>query len=177
MRTKRLSLDLVVVVALFCLYTGSALILCAIGVQVYRGTAETMRQNYDERTSILYISEKVHHYDTEGSIRIDKVKGNDALVLIEKRNDRVFETWLFIQDGILYEGLFIQGTAPDIHLCQAILPMKSMEIHRQAAPGAGGASGTGSKLDGQMLSIVFTTTDGQTKSIDLWLRSSGKPGA
>jgi len=175
MRTKRLSLDLVVVVALFCLYTGSALILCAIGVQVYRGTADTMRQNYDERTSILYISEKVRHYDTEGSVRIDKVKGNDALVLVEKRNDRVFETWLFIQDGILYEGFFIQGTVPDIRLCQAILPMKSMEIQRQLAPGVSGVSG--SKSDGQLISIVFTTTDGQTKSIDLWLRSSGKPGA
>jgi len=174
MRTKRLSLDLVVVVALFCLYTGSALILCAIGVQVYQGTAETMRQNYDERTSILYVAEKVRHYDTEGSVRIDKVKGNDALVLVDKRNDRVFETWLFIQDGILYEGFFIQGTTPDIRLCQAILPMKSMEVHWQAALGIGTSD---SRVDGQMICVVFTTTDGETKSIDLWLRSTGKSGA
>jgi len=197
MKTKRHSLDLVVVVALFCLYTGSALILCAIGVQVYRDTADTMRRNFDDRTSILYISEKVRHYDGEDSIRIDKFKGSDALVLVEKRNDRVLETWLFVQDGVLYEGLFSQGTVPDIKLCQAILPMQSMEVRMLAASGSGGSGGgsggtgggsggsggssggggAGSSANGQLISISFVATNGETNSIELWLRSAGKPGA
>jgi len=176
--SKRHSLDLIVVVALFCLYTGSALVLCAIGVQVYRGTADTMRQDYNSRTSILYVTEKIRHYDTDGGIRVDKVGGTDALVLIEKRSDYTLETWLFVQDGVLYEGLFIAGTPPDIKLCQRILPMGSMEIR---ALDKGGltreiSSQTGGMKGVQLISISFITVDDHVSSIDLWLRAAERSG-
>jgi hypothetical protein len=155
---KRHSLDLVVVVALFCVYATCALFLCVIGAEIYRDTAETMQQDYDQRTSVLYVAEKVRQNDVEGAVRIDSVDGADALVLIEQQSGRGYEAWLFVQDRTLYEGLFAPGDTIDVKLCQPIMPMEQMAI-QEAAEKAG------------MLSVTFSTVDGQTSSIDLWLRS------
>lgn len=161
---KRHSLDLVVVVSLFCVYAACAFMLCAIGAQVYRGTADTMGHNYNGRTSVLYLAEKIRHNDLEGSVRVDAVNGIDALVLIERQSGRNFETWLFVQDRILYEGVFAPGTTPDVALCQPLLPMDSMTVSI-------------SQTNGQLVSVSFVAVDGKTNSIDLWLRTARKQGA
>jgi hypothetical protein len=158
MKPRRHSLDLVVVVALFCVYAACALFLCVIGAEIYRDTAETMRQDYDQRTSVLYVAEKVRQNDLADAVRIDSVNGSDALVLIEKQSGRDYEAWLFVQDRTLYEGLFAPGDPIDTKLCQPIMPMEEMTIQ-------GFADKNG------MLSVTFSTVDGQTNSIDLWLRS------
>ena len=145
------------VVALFCVYTASAIFLCLIGAEVYRNTADTMRHNYDQRTSVLYVAEKLRQNDINGSIRIDSVNGNDALVLVEKRSGRDFETWIFVQDRMLYEGVFAPDADVDIVLCQPIMPMNAMTL------------GVSSRDDG-LLRVGFNTVNGESMSIDLWLR-------
>jgi hypothetical protein len=152
---KRHSLDLVVVVALFFIYATSALLLCVIGAEVYRGAAETMQHNYDQRTSVLYLVEKVRQNDLDDSLRVDSVGDSTALVLIEQRSGQGYETWLFVQDSILYEGMFAPGDPIDLKLCQPIMPMESLTIERE----------------GGFVSAAFHTVDGQTTSIDLWLRA------
>lgn len=161
---KRHSLDLIIVILLFCVYTASALLLCVIGAQVYHRTADTMRGNYDERTSVLYVAEKLRHNDVKDSVRVDKVNGNDALVLIERQSGRNLEVWLFVQDNTLYEGVFASGKTVDTALCQPILPMESMSISM-------------SQGDGRQISITFVTIGGKTNSIDLSLHTSQRPGA
>ena len=161
---RRYSLDVIVVILLLCVYTTSALLLSVIGAQVYRQTADTMRYNYNNRTSILYIAEKVRHNDLVDSVRIDRVNGADALVLVERQSGRNYEVWMFVQDNILYEGVFAPGDWVDTSLCQSILPMESMRV---------------SWLEGsmQMIHVSLVTIDGQTDSIDLMLRTSREPGA
>jgi hypothetical protein len=157
-KPKRHSLDLVIVVALFCVYATCALFLCVIGAEIYRDTAETMRQDFDQRTSVLYVAEKVRQNDLAGAVRVDSVNGADALVLVEKQSGRDYEAWLFVQDRTLYEGLFAPGDPVDAKLCQPIMPMEEMTIQEFAEKNG-------------MLSVTFSTVDGQTNSIDLWLRS------
>jgi hypothetical protein len=155
---KKHSLDLVVVVALFFVYAACALLLCVIGAEVYRTTAATMQDNYDQRTSVLYVAEKVRQNDLDGTVRVDRVDDADALVLIEKQSGRDYETWLFVKDQMLYEGLFAPGAAIDVKLCQPIMPMDALTIGQDTA-------GSG------LLNITFDALDGQTTSIDLWQRS------
>jgi hypothetical protein len=155
---------LVAVVALFCVYTASAILLCLIGAEVYRNTANTMHHNFDERTSALYVAEKLRQNDINGSIRVDSVNGSDALVLVEKRSGRDFETWIFVQDRVLYEGVFAPDAEVDVALCQSIMPMDNMTIDA-------GSSGDG------LLRINFSTVDGQEMSTDFWLRSERSSAA
>jgi hypothetical protein len=155
---KRHSLDLVVVVALFFVYATCALFLCVIGAEVYRETAQTMQHNYDQRTSVLYVAEKLRQNDLESCVRIDEVEGTGALVLTEKRSGQGYETWLFVQDQMLYEGLFAPGATIDVKLCQPIMPMEALTLEQDTAG------------DG-FLRATFSTVDGQVTGIDLWLRS------
>jgi hypothetical protein len=155
---KRHSLDLVIVVALFFVYATCALFLCVIGAEVYRETAQTMQHNYDQRTSVLYVAEKLRQNDLEGCVRVDEVGGTAALVLVEKRSGRDYETWLFVQDKILYEGLFAPDATIDPKLCQPIMPMNALTIEQ-------GATANG------FFSATFHTVDDQVTSIRLWLRS------
>jgi hypothetical protein len=158
MPMKKHSLDLVVVVTLFFVYAACALLLCVIGAEVYRTTAATMQKNYDQRTSVLYIAEKVRQNDLDGTVRVDRVDDVDALVLIEKQSGRDYETWLFVKNQVLYEGLFAPGATIDVKLCQPIMPMEALAIGRNQ---------TGSGL----LNLTFYAPDGQKTSIDLWQRS------
>jgi hypothetical protein len=164
MAPKKHSLDLVVVVALFFVYAACALLLCVIGADVYRGTATTMQHNYDQRTSILYVAEKVRQNDRDGTVRIERVGDVDALVLVEKQSGRDYETWLFVQDQMLYEGLFAPGSTIDAKLCQSVMPMDALTLERV-------------DTDSGLISATFHTVDGQTTSIDLWLRSARGGGS
>jgi len=155
---RRTSLDVVMVVALFSVFAICALLLSLIGAHVYRGTASTMSQNYNSRTSVLYIAEKIRHNDIEGTIRIESLEGNDALVFTEKQSGKDYEIWLFVRDDMLYEGLFAPGAVPDVKLCQKIVPLKSMD-----------ASFTGQGKG--MLSVSVLTTEDERIDIDLCLRS------
>jgi hypothetical protein len=155
---KKHSLDLVVVVALFFVYATCALLLCVIGAEVYRETAATMQRNYDQRTSALYVAEKFRQNDRTGAVRVDQVNETDALVLVEKKSGYDYETWLFVQDQVLYEGLFAPGDTIDIKLCQAIMPMDALMI----AP---------SEASPELFDATFYATDGQITSINLCLRS------
>jgi hypothetical protein len=155
---KRHSFDLVVIIALFFVYATCALFLCVIGAEVYRETAATMQRNYDHRTSALYVAEKVRQNDLEGCVRVDSVDGASALVLIEKESGRDYETWLFVKDQMLYEGLFEPGAVIDPKLCQPVMPMSSLAIEQAA-----GANG--------LLSATFHTVDGQVTDFNIWLRT------
>jgi hypothetical protein len=148
-----------VVLALFCVFAVCALLLAAIGAGVYRNTAAVMESNYNERTSILYVAEKLRQNDVAGAVRIDSVGASDALVLVEQVSGRNYETWLFVADGTLYEELLAPGGQPEATMGQAIMPMRDLRIS---------ANGLG---DG-CFTVSFTTVDGQVASMDFNLAST-----
>jgi hypothetical protein len=155
---------MVVVIALFSVYALCAVFLCIIGADIYRSTADSMRQNYDDRTSVLYVVEKIRQNDSRGSIKIGDAYGSDALVLTERESGRDYQIWMFVKDGTLYEGVFAPGTTPDVAICQKIMPMSSMAISVDAS-------------NKQMMDIEFTSIDGQTQTIDVSARSTSIGGA
>ena len=56
------------VLALFGVFAVSALALVTIGADVYQHTVEDMGVNYESRTAVSYIMEKVRQNDTADSI-------------------------------------------------------------------------------------------------------------
>jgi hypothetical protein len=175
--TKRHSLDLVVVIALFLVYATCALLLCIIGAEVYRETAATMSQNYDQRTSVLYVAERIRQNDVEGAVRTDSVEGSDALVLVEQRSGRGFETWIFVKGGMLYEGLFEPGDEIDPELCQAIMPLSrltlSTEVEQVEQAAGSQDSSSVAAASSTRIEATFQTLDGHSSSAVFWLRSQG----
>ncbi|MDR3052730.1 MAG: DUF4860 domain-containing protein, partial [Coriobacteriales bacterium] len=140
---KRRSVDLFVVLALFCVYITSALLLSTIGAGVYKDTAAVMQDNYDLRTGALYVAEKTRQSDVNGAVRIDSYEGNDALVMTEQETGQGYETWIFVSDGVLYEEFIASGADVQLGNGQAIMPMQSMDL----------------SLNNELLSIDFVTVN------------------
>ena len=67
---KHFIVDILFVLALFGVFAVSALSLVTIGADVYQHTVEDMSVNYDSRTAVSYIMEKVRQSDTADSISL-----------------------------------------------------------------------------------------------------------
>ena len=150
--------DIIFVLILFLIYAGCALSLSVVGINNYSRTVEALQEGFNERSGILYISQKVQQSDVGGGVRLDSYQGNDALVLIEQVTGTGFETWIFIQDGYLCEQMIASGSAIIPQQVQRIMPMKALRL----------------KLSEDNLLNISVTTETDTVNVtNLALRSSG----
>ena len=143
---------------LFLVYAGSALMLSVLGASSYSRNVAVLQEGFNERSGILYITQKVQQHDVGGGLRIDAYEGNDALVLIEQESGAGFETWIFIQDGHLSEQVISSGGTIIPAMVQRIMPMKMLDL----------------ELSPKNLLRVAVTTEVDTVNVmNLALRSSG----
>jgi len=161
---RRRFYDIAFTVALFALYTTIALVLVAIGARVYLHASETLTSNYNERTSTLYVAQRIRQNDSYDQIRVDKIVGSDALVFSKVVGERVFETWLYVYEGQLCELTIAAELGVDASYGQAIMPMQSMTIDLLS-------------LEDGLISITFVMDDGQTTSIDVYVKTRVEVGS
>ena len=102
--------DVLFVLALFVVFTLSALVLVILGANVYRQTVRYMDENYTARTDYSYLKEKVRQNDIYDSISIGELEGTTALVLTREIGDTDYATYLYLHDGSLRELFMRQGS-------------------------------------------------------------------
>jgi hypothetical protein len=171
---KRHQADVFVVLALFCVYATCALLLCAIGAGIYRDASNVMQQNYDQRTSSLYIAEKVRQSDTNGAVEVRQLDGNDALVLIEQESGEFYEIWIYVHEGMLCETFIPAGSEVNYQLGQEIMPVQAMHLvqsplNAETSPGADAGVNTGADTDtdaGTGTGMDASTDTGTNASMD-----------
>ena len=144
-----------IVLTLFGAYAVSAMILSAIGADIYSIGASNIENNYDMRTGALYLSEKIRQNDVENSIRIDQISGRDALVLTENKSGMGYESWIYVHNGYLREILLPPKSQFNPSAGQVIMPMKMIEAD----------------FNEQLLNITLYMTDEITE-ISIYPRSS-----
>lgn len=159
MHMRRHMADIFVVLTLFFAYAASAVLLCAIGAGVYQRTADNMQENYDIRTGVLYIAEKVRQNDMADSLRIEEFEDNTALVFIEQRTGLNYETWVYIYEDQLCELLIASGMELKPSNGQVIMPMRAMSLNKE---------------DSGLLRIALTDINGRDSSLDLYPKAFAK---
>ncbi|MEG0275627.1 MAG: DUF4860 domain-containing protein [Coprobacillus sp.] len=103
---KQHTIDILFVLALFCVFTLSALAVVYIGSRVYSSTVDTMDINFHNHVAIDYITEKVHQNDDGNNIEI-QIKDNIEVLSIHKTyNSKTYTTYIYLYDNQLKE-LFI----------------------------------------------------------------------
>lgn len=110
---KKFIVDILFVLALFGVFTLSALMLVSVGAEVYQHTVNDMSGNYESRTSVSYITEKIRQNDSiisEQNIGITVISGKQALMLTQEMNGEVYYTYLYLHDGYLKELLMQSGS-------------------------------------------------------------------
>ena len=118
---KTFIVDVLFVLALFGVFTISALMLVTVGADVYRHTVEDMSRNYETRTSVAYITEKIRQNDvslpeqySEQSISIGTLSDCPALTLTQDINGELYCTYLYLHDGYLKE--LLMGNKRTVHI-------------------------------------------------------------
>ncbi len=158
-RVKKDTLSVIFVVSLFLMYTASSLILAIIGTQVYSDSADVSEQNYNARTSLFYITEKVRQSEGAAQIRIESVFGGDALVFREEIGDYTFDTYIYIEDGYLCELSTLSDTAVSADIGQRIMELSAISL---------------SLSDYGILLIEITDKEGNSFNTNLFLETYGE---
>ena len=154
--------DILFVLALFAVFTVSALVLVTIGANVYQHTVQDMSRNYDSRTAMAYITEKVRQSDrllTSGqpAVKLGTLENQPALILTDEIDGDEYVTYLYLYNGWLKELYIRQDSYPGENIAEAgqnIMKLQSLE-YRQTAE--------------NLLTVSMTTPDGETKQLYLSL--------
>lgn len=122
--------DILFVIALFCIFAVSALILVLIGSNVYRKTVHNMDSNYNSRISVAYITEKIHQFDEADSIEIGTLDGTDALILKTSTDICNYNTYIYMNNGYLKELFASENAALSLESGQDILPIHDFHLKK-----------------------------------------------
>lgn len=97
--------DVLFVLAIFCLFAIYAVMLIVVGARVYQKTITNMDEHFASRTPFSYVTEKIRQADRVDAIEVGKIDDYDALIIKEQINDKEYHTYIYAQDGWLKELL------------------------------------------------------------------------
>lgn len=122
------SLDVVLTLVLFCLFTGSVLIVLMLGVQTYQGVVASMESSYQERTAVQYIATKVSHYSGEDAVSVTQYGDGSALALQEYFDGEAYITYIYTLDGMLMELFCASDVDLEPNAGFSVFPVEGLEL-------------------------------------------------
>jgi len=126
-RPAKHSFNLVFTVLLLGIFAMAAVFVAVLGARVYANSAQKMQDNFDTRTSLVYLSEKIRTSEGAGSVSVKPLDGaGDALVIAQELNGARYESWIYIYEGNLMESPLVAEGSPVIPQAgQEIMPLRS----------------------------------------------------
>ena len=104
-------IDIIFVLALFCVFAACALMLVTLGANVYKRTVSEMDSNYSSRTAFAYVTEKLRQNDSDSRLSLDTLHNVSAVLLQQEINGDIYNTYLYLDsDGYLKELFVKDGT-------------------------------------------------------------------
>jgi hypothetical protein len=114
-------------ITLLGLFALLSLSVAAMGSNVYAHNADKMESNFDTRTSLIYMAQKVRQTPAD-DFYVDQVGNEDALVLRETYYGKQFESWIFYYNGGLQEVMVSEGENVVPSRGQKIMDLEGMKI-------------------------------------------------
>ena len=121
-------IDFLFPVALFFVFALSSLTVVLLAAGIYQSTTEDSALNDTARTSLSYITEKIHQNDTKGMVSLGTFDGCDALVLQQTYNDENYYTYIYAYENELKELFIKDGANATASDGKAILQVKDFSI-------------------------------------------------
>lgn len=127
-RQQRHIIDVLFVLALFGIFALSAIFLITIGANIYGKTMDNMENNFDTRTALAYITEKVRQSDLDGQISVGELAGCPALIISSGTEGNQYRTYLYEYQGSLKELMMKQDVLLSPLAGQDILAVSDFEL-------------------------------------------------
>ena len=129
MGKKKHAVNMMFTILLLGLFALTSIFVAMMGVKVYANSADKMHANFDTRTSIVYLSEKIRTCAGD-DFDVRELDGSTALVLSEEVEGNIYESWIFVSDDQLCEATIIKGDTIIPGAAQHIMPLKSFDAQR-----------------------------------------------
>jgi len=123
---KKHSVNILFTLMLLGIFTLTAVFVVIMGAKVYANSADKMYANFDTRTSIVYLSEKIRTCPGD-NYSINEIDGKTALVLSEEIGGKIYESWVFVSGDKLCEAMISKGDKVLPSAAQHIMPLKSLD--------------------------------------------------
>ena len=155
--SKKHVIDTVFVICLMLLFLLSALTIIAIGASIYKKNVAQTNDNYAQRVSIAYVTEKVRQSDSSGAIFVRELFGQNVLVFQQEVNGDLYNTYIYSHEGYLME-LFARDDLESFYpqTGQKILKINSFMIE---------------KASDDLLRATITEEDGQEETVYISIHS------
>lgn len=130
-RTKRKHMiDFLFPVALFFVFALSALTVILLAARIYQSTTENSSLNYTSRTSLSYISEKIHQNDLDGAVTLGSFDGCDALIMKQTVGEDTYYTYIYADNKELKELFVKEGAAATASSGRTILNIQDFSMEQ-----------------------------------------------
>ena len=126
------------ILALFGAFAITALFVVLFGARIYRSTVSNMSTNYEKRTAMSYVTEKIRSHDHTGGIEVSDQGGSSSsdehsvLKLYQKIGAKRYVTYLFVADGYLKEFTAEEAYDFDYKGGTEILAINDFSVRKQS---------------------------------------------
>ena len=130
--------DFLFILALFGAFAITALFVVLFGARVYRTTVSNMNTNFEKRTAMSYVTEKVRSHDHTGGVEVSDVEGTSdgdehtALKLYQEMGDKRYITYLYVADGYLKEFTAEEGYDFNYDAGTDILAVEDFSVRKES---------------------------------------------
>lgn len=128
---RRHVIDLLFPIALLLVLAVSALFFVILAANVYQKNVTWEESNYENRTCLAYVTEKIRQNDAGGGITIGTFDGESCLMLRQDFGGQSYVTYLYSYEGMLRELFVQEGVEMKASDGQKILEVNDFKVVEQ----------------------------------------------
>jgi len=152
MNRNQHSVEILSLFLLFCVFAGAALLVIAAGANVYRQTADSLENQYHQRTLLSYVSMKIRHF-------ISDFGDGNAIELEEEIDGKVYHTLIYLDGNSVKELFGKKGARLDPESGIEIASVQSLDLKL---------------IQSGLLRIACVDLNGQQNEVYVHLRGNGE---
>jgi len=125
-------IDIVFILALLFGFAICAVMMIALGANIYQKSLDISNENFEMRTAGAYIRQKVRCMDVNGAIDTCKFGDGDAIMLSTDYDSATCITYLYVYEGALMEINAWENVDISPKSGQYIIDMQDMDIEKES---------------------------------------------
>ena len=152
------TIDFIFPIALFFVFCAVSIATLLFSANIYQNIVINSASQFEQSTSLSYITTKIRQNDQEGSSRIylDEFDDHEALAIQQTFSDTDFITYIYEADGQLKEIFLQKGVEASAQSGTTIMEIKNLDMEM---------------LEKGLLKFSSTASDGTTDSVIISLHS------
>lgn len=121
-------IDLLFPIILFLIFTISAVVVILLATRIYESTTAASVLNDTSRTSLSYISEKIHQSDSSDCISLGMFDDCDALIMTHTDERAGYTTYIYVYENQLKELFIKNGVTATASAGKTILQVQNLRM-------------------------------------------------